>query len=647
MRRSLVFNTREIPALEDSLIFQEPFAVDKDYTSGNTAITSEIEENDYLSKMFYNTDPLRYGEAWPCWFGATPSVNEGYNPDWWQGGGGTVAPHFEHSHGSGMGGVKSIPIKVTHEKPSSTQSSGTEKSKPKVHHVPVSFELDPLVLGSKPQHRNYFQNIRQDPSFNTEDWGNSRTTSGLKQARREHNLTENDAGIGKTSWAGKQTDRTVEPKNVRHIPVTIEPDTEELKPKLPKINGSSPSTMKKKKEYLHVDRLGNISSQEKKKAPVEQQYGGANSSSQHTSSQVSGPVDPLEQILAIQKELETLQQQVSDFSGTAKDKHYRYLDEMLTRCMLKLDNIETGGEENIRKARKAVVNKIQAAISQLDAKVTSPKNENGHKELVETNVGKPSNSTEEKSNVEEEMEVADDSSSGSKQVKMDQENKEICTAADDDVQVEVDGKMEQRTTGTELTAEDVNEEPSMNVDVSLGQSEGTEQTTKGTELTADEMNEEPSMNVDVSLGQSEGTEQTTKGTELTADEVNEEPSMNVDVSLGQSEGTEQKTSGLQVMRMTENSQVTADKEEDAAKCTTNQIEEGTLLTEQSRGEENVQEGESHEITAEDRSTANRFADGDASCIQSDNTEIQMGDDDEEQRKSEDVGVSSETRDCTV
>lgn len=57
------------------------------------------------------------------------------------------------------------------------------------------------------------------------------------------------------------------------------------------------------------------------------------------------------------------------YSGNSKDKNYLYLDEMLTRELIKLDDIDTDGKENIRQARKEAIRSIQRAISLLESKV--------------------------------------------------------------------------------------------------------------------------------------------------------------------------------------------------------------------------------------------------------------------------------------
>ena len=77
---------------------------------------------------------------------------------------------------------------------------------------------------------------------------------------------------------------------------------------------------------------------------------------------------PIDQIKCIQKDVLELMNQVEKFNGRPKDKQCLYLDEMLTRNLLKLDDVETEGKENIRQARKEAINCIQKCISILEAK---------------------------------------------------------------------------------------------------------------------------------------------------------------------------------------------------------------------------------------------------------------------------------------
>lgn len=78
--------------------------------------------------------------------------------------------------------------------------------------------------------------------------------------------------------------------------------------------------------------------------------------------------DCINKIQDIQRDVLDLMGKVERFGGLKGDKEYMYLDEMLTRNLLKLDTIDTNGKESIRLARKEAIKCIQASIAVLDAK---------------------------------------------------------------------------------------------------------------------------------------------------------------------------------------------------------------------------------------------------------------------------------------
>jgi len=80
----------------------------------------------------------------------------------------------------------------------------------------------------------------------------------------------------------------------------------------------------------------------------------------------------LEEVAAVQKDVDELMKQVETFTGKRQDKQYIYLDEMLTRNLLKLDLVETEGKDQVRAARKETIKCIQKAISILESKVMTP-----------------------------------------------------------------------------------------------------------------------------------------------------------------------------------------------------------------------------------------------------------------------------------
>ncbi|EDV41337.1 uncharacterized protein Dana_GF23468, isoform A [Drosophila ananassae] len=79
-------------------------------------------------------------------------------------------------------------------------------------------------------------------------------------------------------------------------------------------------------------------------------------------------LDSINKIQDIQRDVLELMAKVEQFKGTRQDKEYVYLDEMLTRNLLKLDTIDTNGKDSIRLARKEAIKCIQASINVLEAK---------------------------------------------------------------------------------------------------------------------------------------------------------------------------------------------------------------------------------------------------------------------------------------
>ncbi|KAL1453435.1 hypothetical protein WDU94_007575 [Cyamophila willieti] len=92
---------------------------------------------------------------------------------------------------------------------------------------------------------------------------------------------------------------------------------------------------------------------------------------------MSRPKTPLEMIQEVQAEVDKLKEEIDKYKGNSRsDKEYIYLDEMLTRELLKLDNVDSGGIEDIRNLRRATIKNIQATIAALEAKVPSTPSSN-------------------------------------------------------------------------------------------------------------------------------------------------------------------------------------------------------------------------------------------------------------------------------
>lgn len=105
-----------------------------------------------------------------------------------------------------------------------------------------------------------------------------------------------------------------------------------------------------------------------------------------TPPQTPHTTDCISKIQAIQTDVLELMGAVDRFSGRRGDKEYMFIDEMLTRNLLKLDTIDTNGRENIRLARKEAIRCIQASITVLEAKAEQNANK---KHAVEHSVDEP------------------------------------------------------------------------------------------------------------------------------------------------------------------------------------------------------------------------------------------------------------------
>lgn len=84
--------------------------------------------------------------------------------------------------------------------------------------------------------------------------------------------------------------------------------------------------------------------------------------------EASKPSTAEEQIRRISLELADLRQQVLNFNGKPGDKQYKFLDEMLTRLMIKLDAVDPAGRDDVRQLRKSMVKEVQSVINLLEGR---------------------------------------------------------------------------------------------------------------------------------------------------------------------------------------------------------------------------------------------------------------------------------------
>ncbi|XP_015369303.1 PREDICTED: BAG domain-containing protein Samui isoform X2 [Diuraphis noxia] len=180
--------------------------------------------------------------------------------------------------------------------------------------------------------------------------------------------------------------------NVRHIPIYVEGRSEPVYPKDvdQKINENNSSTLPKRSAgkqtpFAHHSFHDQNTAQRRQTPPSQHQQTPPRetiSTPPPTPRQQVNPVDALEKVQIVQADVEELAIAVNQFSGSSRtDKQYIYLDEMLTRNLIKLDTIETEGRDDVRMARKKAIKTIQDTISVLEIKAPQPQEEPTVEEL--------------------------------------------------------------------------------------------------------------------------------------------------------------------------------------------------------------------------------------------------------------------------
>lgn len=208
-------------------------------------------------------------------------------------------------------------------------------------------------------------------------------------------------------------DEPVVPSNPKYAPPTAAPETMFGGERIHTGFASNPPDPQAHMRSQMYDRFMpqreqqyNVRTTPPRQAPSPQQFAGAQPAKQQTPppgqrSQTPPPKqkqatpppptkhysnDPLDKIKGVKNDVLELMTNVEKFQGTRKDKDYLYLDEMLTLNLIKLDDVETDGKENIRAARKEAIKCIQTCINNLEAKAQAKE-----KELKNLEVESPAN----------------------------------------------------------------------------------------------------------------------------------------------------------------------------------------------------------------------------------------------------------------
>ncbi|XP_054166183.1 uncharacterized protein LOC128963695 [Oppia nitens] len=82
-------------------------------------------------------------------------------------------------------------------------------------------------------------------------------------------------------------------------------------------------------------------------------------------------VNPIDEIKSVLNDLNELNEEVIEFKGTDRNMKYRFLNDMLSRCMTRLYTIDTdgGNDDGVRMARRAAVVAVQKCIDLLEKKL--------------------------------------------------------------------------------------------------------------------------------------------------------------------------------------------------------------------------------------------------------------------------------------
>ncbi|XP_062995169.1 BAG family molecular chaperone regulator 4 isoform X2 [Elgaria multicarinata webbii] len=97
-------------------------------------------------------------------------------------------------------------------------------------------------------------------------------------------------------------------------------------------------------------------------------HGPGSKSNVQLPSETSDVQPGIQKVMQVMEGVEQLEEEVDEFVGKKTDKDYWLLEEMLTKKLLELDSIETGGQDNVRQVRKEAVHRIQATLEELERK---------------------------------------------------------------------------------------------------------------------------------------------------------------------------------------------------------------------------------------------------------------------------------------
>nr|SVE94679.1 EOG090X0OY9 [Simocephalus serrulatus] len=235
-----------------------------------------------------------------------------------------------------------------------------------VHHQPGSPSNQQQPAGDSPGPSRRHANIQHNS--NSSSGGNNNNSSGSHVRHIPIMVEGRDEPL--LPSVAEESQQAAEKRSKTAIPMPFYPSSSEKKSsKVPhhppasstSSNSSVASQQKEKEEVrdasvaipLPYDRLSDDS-------------GKSVGSSASVDLQTA---NDLELIDRIQRETETLLPRIEAFRGDRHDRGFLFLDEMLTRLLLKLDNVQVEGRDDVRHARRQAIASITRCINLLESKL--------------------------------------------------------------------------------------------------------------------------------------------------------------------------------------------------------------------------------------------------------------------------------------
>lgn len=275
------------------------------------------------------------------------------------------------STGNASDPEEGVPIKVVHEQ---TGGRGSEDcdgaSEASSHSSASSTRSVPSSNGSKGRHepRVHHIPIMVEPRNGPASSGHS---SASANGDAKQSSSQFSPQAPRRSHRSSRDAESADARNVTTIPVRMESgdDMQSQHPEEPKLSEKDSWANTYPRQKCQQGPKSPPQSPPSRTSPsrttVPTKSASPPKSAQPSSGRASSTED---QIRRINMELADLSEQVSKFQGTVGDKQFRFLDEMLTRLMLKLDLIDPEGKEEIRKMRKLAIHDVQMVINRLEGK---------------------------------------------------------------------------------------------------------------------------------------------------------------------------------------------------------------------------------------------------------------------------------------